>query len=139
LQSWPYWNISRSTSTDKEFHLRIDHLALIFLIRFKNLEGQNYRRFQRLQEYSFGIEHNESCKRSAADALLQRPFREEYICHKIEAWTDVKQALAIAAVPAAGCNPAVLNDLNIWPILEELEAGQRPEKKSPTAAPLKNH
>jgi hypothetical protein len=37
----------------KQFHLRTDHSALTWLMRFKNLEGLTARWIQRLQEYNF--------------------------------------------------------------------------------------
>jgi hypothetical protein len=53
----------------QKFHLRTDHSALTWLMSFKNLEGQNARWIQRLQEYNFNSEHRQGRKHNNADAL----------------------------------------------------------------------
>jgi hypothetical protein len=55
-------------------------------------------------------------------------------CHKVEARADVKQVRAIAAVAAAGWDPAALRkeqltDPDIGPVIHGVETGQRPEWK----------
>jgi hypothetical protein len=57
--------------------------------------------------------------------------RKVYDCHRVEAWADVKQVRAIAAVAAAVWDPAALrteqlNNPEIGPILQEVETGPRP-------------
>jgi hypothetical protein len=62
-----------------------------------------------LQEFSFTSEHCQGRKHNNAGALSQRPRQEGCAhCHKVEAWTDIKQVQAIAAVAAAGSDPTVL-------------------------------
>jgi hypothetical protein len=102
---------------------------------FKNLEGQTVRWIQRLQEYNFTTEHPQGRKHNNADGLSRRPCQEECThCHKIEAQADVKQVRAIAAVAAGDWDLAALrteqlNDLDIGPLLQEVETGQRPQWK----------
>jgi hypothetical protein len=55
----------------QEFHLRMDHSALMWLLSFKNFEGQTTRWIQHLQEYNFISEHRQSRKNNNADALSQ--------------------------------------------------------------------
>jgi hypothetical protein len=117
----------------QEFHLRMDHSALTWLLSFKNLEGQTARWIQRLQEYNFTFEHRQGRKHINADALPRRPCQEECThCHKVEARAGIKQVRAITAVAAVGWDPATmrteqLNDPEIGPILQEIETGQRQE------------
>jgi hypothetical protein len=74
------------------FYLRIDHSALIWLMSFKNLEGQTARWIQRLQEYNFTSEHRQGRRHNNADALSRRPCQDECAhCHKVEIRADVKQ------------------------------------------------
>ena len=55
------------------FTLRTDHNALLWLQNFKNPEGQMARWLEKLQEYSFEIEHRPGSKHNNADALSRRP------------------------------------------------------------------
>ena len=55
------------------FMLRTDHNALLWLQNFKNPEGQTARWLEKLQEYSFEIEHRPGHKHNNADALSRRP------------------------------------------------------------------
>jgi hypothetical protein len=119
----------------QEFHLRTDHSALIWLMNFKNLEGQTARWVQRLQEYNFTSKHREGRKHKNADALSRWPCQEECThCHKVEVRADIKQIRAISTLPAADWDPLVLrteqlNDTDIGRILREVETGRRPEWK----------
>jgi hypothetical protein len=102
---------------------------------FRNLEGQTARWIQRLQEYNFTSEHRQGRKHNNADALSRLPCQAEYThCYNVEARADIKQVQTIAAVAAAGWDPAALrteqlNDLDTGPILEEAETRQCPEWK----------
>jgi hypothetical protein len=76
---------------------------------FKNLEGQTVRCIHRLQEYNFTSEQHQGRKHNNANAFLRRPCQEECIdCHKVETRADIKQVQAIAAIAAAGWDPAAL-------------------------------
>jgi hypothetical protein len=112
----------------QEFHLGTDHSTLTWL-SFKNLDGQTARWIHSLQEYNFTDEHRQGRKRNNADALSWWPCQEECThCHTVEAWADVKQVRAIAAVAAAALRKE-LNYQDIGPILEEVETGKRTEWK----------
>lgn len=54
------------------FLLRTDHLTLIWLLGFKNSEGQIVRQIERLQEYDFHSEHRAGVSHRNADALSRR-------------------------------------------------------------------
>jgi hypothetical protein len=90
------------------------------------------RHIQRLQEYNFTSEHRQGRKHNNADDLSRRPCQEECThCHKVESRAYVKQIRAITIVAGAGWDPVALrmeqlNDPDIGPILQEVEAGQRP-------------
>jgi hypothetical protein len=117
------------------FQLRTNHLALNWLMSFKNLEGQTARWIQRLQEYNFISENLQGQKHKNAEALSRRPCQENCShCHKVDNRAEIKQIRAITTVAAAGWDPAALrteqlDDPDIGPILQELETGQRPEWK----------
>ena len=55
------------------FKLRTDHNALKWLRNFKNPEGQLARWLEKLEEYSFTIEHRPGRKHQNADALSRMP------------------------------------------------------------------
>jgi hypothetical protein len=114
--------------------MRTDQSALNWLIHFKGLERQTASWIQRPQEYEFTCDHREGRKYKNSYAFSRRPCREERKhCQKVEAWEEVKQVRAIAAVAADGLDPAVirdqLEDHDVGPILEEARAAQRPKWK----------
>jgi hypothetical protein len=119
----------------QEFHLRTDHSALTWLMSFKNLDVQTASWIRRLQEYNFTSEHRQGRKHNNANGLSRRPCQEECPhCRKVEAWAEVKQIRAIAAVAADGWDPAALrteqlNDPDIGPLLQEVETEQGPQWK----------
>jgi hypothetical protein len=93
----------------KEFHLLTDYSALTWLTNFKNPEGQTARWIHRLQEYNFTSEHSQGRKQENAYALSRRRCKKKCAhCHKFEAWTDIKQVRAIAAVASADWDPAAV-------------------------------
>ena len=55
------------------FKLRTDHNALVWLRNFKNPEGQLARWLEKLEEFSFSVEHRAGNKHHNADALSRRP------------------------------------------------------------------
>lgn len=61
----------------RKFKLRTDHAALMWLLRFKNPEGQVARWIERLQEYDFDSEHRAGVNHNNADALSRRPCSED--------------------------------------------------------------
>ena len=57
-----------------QFTLRTDHGSLNWLRNFKQPEGQLARWLEKLQEYTFFIEHRREIKHNSADALSRLPF-----------------------------------------------------------------
>ncbi len=69
----------------RKFLLRTDHSALVWLLRFKNPEGQVARWIERLQEYDYDSEHRAGLRHRNADALSRRPCPENcQHCNKAE-------------------------------------------------------
>jgi hypothetical protein len=76
---------------------------------FKNLKGQTVHWIHHLQEYSFTLEHRQGWKHISANALSQQPcWKYCTHCQKVEAWADVQQVRAVAAVAIAVWNPSAL-------------------------------
>ncbi|GFX39635.1 hypothetical protein TNCV_2103791 [Trichonephila clavipes] len=69
----------------RRFLLRTDHASLIWLLNFKNSEGQIARWIQRLQQYDVKIRYSKRLAHGNADALLRRPCPESCkYCSRIE-------------------------------------------------------
>ena len=62
------------------FLIRTDHAALTWLQRTSELMGQQERWQERLQEYTFDIEHRPGHKHVNADALSRRPCGRSECC-----------------------------------------------------------
>ncbi|GBM87210.1 Retrovirus-related Pol polyprotein from transposon 297 [Araneus ventricosus] len=60
----------------RKFLLRTDHASLIWLLNFREPDGQIARWIQRLQEYDFEIQHRKGTSHGNADALSRRPCKE---------------------------------------------------------------
>jgi hypothetical protein len=96
---------------------------------FENFEGQTALWIQRLQEHNFTSEHRQG----------RRPCRGACThCHNVDARADVKTMRSVAAVAAAGWDPAALGT---EPRHKAHPGGirdrtvPRMEKTSPSAAP----
>jgi hypothetical protein len=119
----------------QQFHLRTDHSALTWLLSFKNIEGQTARRIERLQEYNFTSEHRQGRNHNTADALSRRPCPEGCShCQKIERRSESLKVRIITTAAADGWDRASLRreqlaDDEMEPLLQEVEAGRRPEWK----------
>jgi hypothetical protein len=117
----------------QEFHLRTEYSALSWLLSFRNLEGQTARWVQRLQEYNFTCEYRQGRKHTNADALFRRPCQEEcFHCRKVKQRADGPKIQVVAAAAAEGWDRAAprkeqLADGDVGQLLQEVEAGQRPE------------
>jgi hypothetical protein len=122
----------------QQFHLRTDYSALTWLLSFKNLEGQSARLIQRLQEYNFTSEHRQGRKHNNADALSGKPCREGCShCQKIKRRDESLKVRIITTAVADCWDRASLRreqvaDDEMGPLLQEVEAGQRPEWKDIT-------
>ena len=73
----------------RPFIVRTDHSALHWLFNFREPEGQIARWIQKLQEYTFSIQHCAGHKHNNADSLSRRPCLEE-MCRHCE-WLECKQ------------------------------------------------
>ena len=65
----------------RPFIVRTDHSALRWLFNFREPEGQIARWIQKLQEYTFSIQHRAGHKHNNADSLSRRPCLEEMCRH----------------------------------------------------------
>ena len=79
------------------FYIRTDHNSLVWLTRFKHLEGQLARFLEELSQYDFKIIHRKGTEHINADALsrLKDPFVE---CDCYTAGQNVSD------LPCGGCN-----------------------------------
>ncbi|GBL74613.1 Retrovirus-related Pol polyprotein from transposon 17.6 [Araneus ventricosus] len=115
----------------RKFLLRTDHASLIWLLNFKEYEGQRARWIQRLQEYDFEIQHRKITSHGNADALSRKHCKEncKYCSNakkKFELNLSLSQ-LSMKVVTTTTADPwfssetqkAQLEDPNIRPILEK--------------------
>lgn len=56
------------------FTVRTDHTALLWLILFKEPEGQIARWLEELAPYDFGVEYRAGARHADTDAMSRRPF-----------------------------------------------------------------
>ena len=64
----------------REFLVRTDHAVLTWLQKTPEMMGQQARWQERLQEFSFQIQHRPGAKHGNADALSRRPCRRPGCC-----------------------------------------------------------
>jgi hypothetical protein len=64
---------------EQEFRLRTEHSALIWLMNFKNPEGQSARWIQHLQEYNFTSEHHQGWKQQCRCPFVKTMPRGVYL------------------------------------------------------------
>jgi hypothetical protein len=120
----------------QQFHLRTDHSEPTWLLSFKNVEGQTAPWIQRIQEYNFTSEHRQGRKLNNADTLSRRPCPEGCShCQKIERRSEGLKLRIITTAAADGWVRAslrseLLADDEMGPLLQEVEAGERPEWKN---------
>jgi hypothetical protein len=103
-------------------------------LSFKNLEGQTARWVQRLQEYNFASERRQGRKQNNADALSRRSCPECSHSQQVEERADSLGVCIITAATADGWDRTALRreqlaDEELGQLLQEVEAGQRPEWK----------
>ena len=67
----------------RPFVIRTDHSALRWLFNFRESEGQIARWIQKLQEYTFSIQHRAGPTHNNADSLSRRPCLKD-MCHHCE-------------------------------------------------------
>lgn len=71
-----YINQFRSYILGREFVVRTDHSALQWLRRTPEAIGQQARWLEKLEEYTFKVEHRPGRKHGNADALSRKPCRQ---------------------------------------------------------------
>ena len=64
----------------RKFRPRTDHHSLVWLMSFKEPQGQVARSLERLQEYDYEIQHRPGRLHNNADALSRRPRRQHGNC-----------------------------------------------------------
>ena len=64
----------------RKFRLRTDHHSLVWLMSFKEPQGQVARWLEHLQEYNYEIEHRLWRLHNNADALSRRPRPQHGNC-----------------------------------------------------------
>ena len=76
----------------RPFVIRTYHSALRWLFNFREPEGQIARWIQKLQEYTFTIEHRAGTSHSNADSLSQRPCLGDMCrhCERLEATSNLE-------------------------------------------------
>ncbi|KAL7883281.1 hypothetical protein SRHO_G00009390 [Serrasalmus rhombeus] len=103
------------------FKLRTDHASLLWLMRFREPEGQLARWLTRLQEFDYTAEHRPGRSHGNADALSRRPCTELscVYCQRAESRTvEVGRCAAVGQAPFA---PPTLSCVSG----EELSAAQK--------------
>ena len=74
------WTIFAITWWDRKLRLRTDNHSLVWLMSFKEPQGQVARSLERLQEYDYEIQHRPGRLHNNADALSRRPRRQHGNC-----------------------------------------------------------
>ena len=77
------------------FRVRMDHNSLIWLMRFKNVEGQLARWLEAISQFDFQISHRPGRLHGNADGLSRAPLEE---CPYYQSGTSVLQ------LPCGGCS-----------------------------------
>jgi hypothetical protein len=114
----------------QEFHLCTHHAALTWLPSFKNFEGQTARWLQRVQRYIWA---SSGRRHTNADTLSRKPCQEESChCLNVEQRADGLKIRVVATATANDWDRAALRreqlaDDDLGQLLQELDAGQRPE------------
>ena len=77
----------------RKFTLRTDHASLIWLMNFKNPEGQLARWIELLQQFNFTTVHRPGLRHTNADALSRVPAYKCKQCGQMHASVDVPECL----------------------------------------------
>ena len=104
------------------FKLRTDHHSLKWLRNFRNPEGQLARWLEKLEEYSFTVEHRPGNKHNNADSLSRIPYSLSV------------QATSLSAVSLEGYTNKDLRQLQledkvIAPVLRARENNEQPQSE----------
>ena len=77
------------------FSVRTDHGSLVWLMKFKNIEGQLARWLEELQEYDMEVSHRAGRAHGNADALLRKVGGEEFCADFV--------GEGVGGLPCGGC------------------------------------
>uniref|UniRef100_A0A673NE13 Gypsy retrotransposon integrase-like protein 1 n=1 Tax=Sinocyclocheilus rhinocerous TaxID=307959 RepID=A0A673NE13_9TELE len=120
------------------FTIRTDHAALLWLMSFKEPEGQVARWLEELQSYNFTVVHRAGSSHTNADALSRRPCAAEGCRHCENKETQEKELGQENQAAQLACGALTVVDAPEWqlqqeqdddlrPVLRWLGAKQRPE------------
>ena len=79
-----------------KFKVRTDHSSLIWLMKFKNIEGQLARWIEELQTYDMEVEFRPGREHGNADGLSRIPMKHR-LCR------DYKPGVELEQLPCGGC------------------------------------
>ena len=102
----------------RSFTIRTDHSALRWLFNFREPEGQIARWIQKLQEYTFSIQHHVGHKHSNADSLSRRPCLEE-MCRHCERLESKQESLESHCNPQFSLDTASMQQLSSRQVANE--------------------
>jgi len=80
----------------RRFIIRTDHHSLIWLMQFRNPEGQIARWLEELSQYDFNIQHRPGKDHANADGLSRVPDR-------LEGCLNYRAGIDVVMLPCAGC------------------------------------
>ena len=80
----------------RQFLLRTDHNSLVWLTRFRNIEGQLARWLEELSQYDYLIVHRAGVAHNNADGMSRLPDMQQY-CECYRAGKSLKE------LPCGGC------------------------------------
>ena len=105
------------------FELRTDHNSLKWLKTFKHPEGQLARWLQKLEEFSFTVQHRPGRKHGNADSLSRL---EDILPVNATQLSDE----SLCGLTTAEMHDLQLKDETISPVLLAMEAGQHPDNST---------
>ena len=109
----------------QSFLLRTDHNSLAWLQNFRNPEGQLARWLERLEEYSFTIQHRPGQRHLNADALSRRPHQEGEAVNVVSSHND-EVDLSLLGKSKQELRALQLEDPILKFVLEAKEKGECP-------------
>ena len=109
----------------QSFLLRTDHNSLAWLQNYRNPEGQLARWLERLEEYSFTIQHRPGQQHLNADALSRRPYQEGEAVNVVSSHND-KVDLSLLGKSKQELQALQLEDPILKFVLEAKEKGECP-------------
>ena len=117
----------------KKFLVRVDNMALRWLLNFKDPSGQVARWLESLAEFDFDIEHRAGRHHGNADALSRRPsrIRQHGDCPSCGPTDKDKQTQSVNLInvktkwSTEEFAKAQMDDPDIRPVYQHLKAGQK--------------